>query len=73
MTAGVIDLATAWGRLAARMLDATAQHEIDHARERMRRSKAQMADAGRYRGGPRPYGYEADGMSVRSRTTTPPG
>lgn len=58
VTAGEIDLSTASGRLIARLLGATAQHEVDHARERMRRAKAQAAADGKYRGGPRPYGYE---------------
>lgn len=65
VTAGTIDLSSASGRMIARMLGAAAQHEVDHARERMRRAKAQMAADGKYRGGPRPYGYEADGLTVR--------
>lgn len=62
---GSVDLATASGRMVARMLGAAAQHEIDHARERMKRAKAQAAAEGRHRGGPRPFGYEPDGMTVR--------
>lgn len=65
VTAGNIDLSTASGRLIARLLGATAQHEVDHARERMQRAKAQMAADGLYRGGRRPFGYEADGVTVR--------
>lgn len=65
VTAGMVDLSSASGRMVARMLGAAAQHEVDHARERMRRAKAQMAADGRYRGGMRPYGYEADGVTVR--------
>ena len=57
VTAGTVDLSTASGRMVARMLGAAAQHEVDHARERSRRAKAQAAVDGRYRGGPRPYGY----------------
>lgn len=63
--AGAVDLSTASGRMVARMLGAAAQHEIDHARERMKRAKAQAATEGRHRGGPRPFGWEADGMTVR--------
>ncbi|QQT70714.1 recombinase family protein [Brevibacterium casei] len=65
VTAGTVDLTTPSGRMVARMLGAAAQHEVDHARERMKRAKAQMAMNGQYRGGQRPYGYEPDGMTVR--------
>lgn len=63
--AGSLDLTTASGRMVARMLGAASQHEVDHARERMKRAKAQAAAEGRYRGGPRPFGYETDGVTVR--------
>ena len=46
VSAGQVDLSTASGRMVARMLGAAAQHEVDHARERMRRAKAQAARAG---------------------------
>lgn len=65
VTAGTVDLTTASGRMVARMLGAAAQHEVDHARERMKRAKAQMAADGKYRGGPRPFGFESDGVTVR--------
>lgn len=65
VTAGTVDLASASGRMVARMLGAAAQHEVDHARERMRRAKSQAAADGRYRGGPRPFGFDADGTTVR--------
>src|SRR4051794_30901949 len=65
VTSGTVDLSSASGRMVARMLGAAAQHEVDHARERMRRAKAQMAADGKYRGGRRPFGYEADGLTVR--------
>lgn len=65
VTAGMVDLSSASGRMIARMLGAAAQHEVDHARERMKRAKTQMVIDGKYRGGPRPYGYEPGGMVVR--------
>jgi len=65
VTAGTVDLSTASGRMIARMLGAAAQHEIDHAKERMKRAKAQLAADGRYRGGQRPFGFDADGVTVR--------
>ncbi|MFO6454514.1 MULTISPECIES: recombinase family protein [unclassified Aeromicrobium] len=63
---GSVDLSSASGRMVARMLGAAAQHEVDHARERMKRAKAQAAADGRYRGGPRPFGYERDGVTVKA-------
>lgn len=65
VTAGTIDLSSASGRMVARMLGAAAQHEVEHARERMKRKKAQTAAEGKYRGGPRPFGYESGGVTVR--------
>jgi DNA invertase Pin-like site-specific DNA recombinase len=65
VTAGKLDLSTPSGRMVARMLSAAAQHEVEHTKEKIRRQKSQAANAGKYRGGPRPYGYEADGMTVR--------
>lgn len=65
VTAGTVDLTTASGRMVARMLGAAAQHEIDHARERMLRAKRQMAADGKFRGGQRPFGFEKDGLTIR--------
>lgn len=65
VTAGTVDLTTASGRMVARMLGAAAQHEIDHARERMLRAKRQMAADGKYRGGQRPFGFEKNGVTIR--------
>lgn len=61
--AGEVDLSTPSGRAVARTLGAWARHEVEHAIERQRRAKAQAAAAGRYRGGRRPYGYKADGVT----------
>ncbi|HVX69972.1 MAG TPA: recombinase family protein [Mycobacteriales bacterium] len=63
VTAGTVDLSSASGRMIARMLGAAAQHEIDHARERMQRAKDQALRDGRRRGGPRPFGFEWDAES----------
>lgn len=62
VTAGDLDLSSASGRMVARMLGAVAQHEVDHARERMKRAKLQAAAEGRHRGGPRPFGWGTDAM-----------
>lgn len=63
--AGHIDLSTASGLMIARMLGATARYEVDHGIERQLRAKRRSAEAGLWRGGRRPYGYEADGTTVR--------
>lgn len=65
VTAGDIDLTTASGRMYARTLGNLAQYEVDHAKERMKRAKGDAATQGRYRGGPRPYGFESDGVTIR--------
>lgn len=56
--AGELDLATASGRMVARMLGAIARHEIEHVVERIVAKKSAQAAAGEYRGGTRPFGYE---------------
>lgn len=63
--AGPLDLATPSGRMVARMLGAAARYEVEHMIDKQTRQKEQAAAAGKYRGGRRPFGYEADGMTVR--------
>ncbi|MEU3845492.1 recombinase family protein [Micrococcus terreus] len=62
---GEVDLSTPTGRMVARIVGATSQHEVDRMKERLARMKQQMIEDGKYRGGPRPYGYEKDGITVR--------
>jgi DNA invertase Pin-like site-specific DNA recombinase len=62
--AGHLDLTTASGLMIARMLGATARYEVDHQIERQRRAKLRSAEAGKWKGGRRPYGYEADGCAL---------
>ncbi|NIL56215.1 recombinase family protein [Salinispora arenicola] len=63
--AGPLDLATPSGRLVARQLGAVARYEVEHSIERQQRAKLQAATDGRWKGGRRPFGYEADGVTVR--------
>jgi len=56
--AGEIDLATPSGRLNARLMAAVARHESEHKAERQQRKHEELAEKGRWKGGPRPYGYE---------------
>jgi site-specific DNA recombinase len=62
--AGQLDLSTASGLMVARILGATARHEVDHMIERQRRAKKRSADAGKWKGSRRPYGYAADGVTI---------
>jgi len=64
-TAGEIDLANAAGQMVARIVGAVARHEVDHQIERQKAAKQQKAAAGEWGGGRRPFGYEADGVTVR--------
>src|SRR6478609_5065161 len=61
--AGLIDLSTASGLMVARILGSVARHEVDHMIERQKRAKLRSAEAGTYKGGRRPFGYEPDGVT----------
>lgn len=61
---GDLDLSTASGRMVARMLGASARHEVEHAIERQKRAKKQAALDGRFRGGRRSFGYSRDGLTL---------
>lgn len=60
-----LDLSTPAGRLTADILGSVAQHEIEQKSDRQRRATQQAAAQGRRTGGRRPFGYEADGMTIR--------
>lgn len=63
--AGVVDLSSPAGLVMARTLGAFARYEVDHAVERMQRAKLRSAEAGKWKGGRRPFGYDKDGVTVR--------
>lgn len=64
---GDVDLGSHIGRLTARMLGGLARYESDHKSERIRRKHEEIAANGRVSGGgSRPYGYEADKVTVRA-------
>lgn len=66
VTAGDLDLATATGRMTARIVGAVARHESDHKSERIRRKHLELAQNGRVPGGgQRPFGYETDRVTIR--------
>ncbi len=54
----MLDLTTPAGRLVARMLGASARYEMEHKSARTRRAQLQAAQAGRWLGGTRPFGWQ---------------
>jgi DNA invertase Pin-like site-specific DNA recombinase len=62
--AGRYNLSTADGRRDAIRAAVDAQHESEQVSERVRDAKADNLARGEYRGGPRPFGYEADGVTI---------
>ena len=63
--AGTLDLATPSGRMLARTLGTLARYESEHRGERVAAAALQRAQTGDRSGGPRPFGYEDDGVTVR--------
>ncbi|WLP89452.1 recombinase family protein [Gordonia sp. NB41Y] len=64
--AGEVDLATPSGRLSATMFAGIARYEVERSAERIKAAKDQQALDGRFRGGPRPFGYKDGGMEIES-------
>lgn len=64
--AGELDLATASGRMTARIRGAVSRAESEHKAERVRRAQLQAAQAGKWLGGSRPFGWnvQADGSAT---------
>jgi DNA invertase Pin-like site-specific DNA recombinase len=62
--AGALDLATASGRMTARIHAAVARGEVEHQIERQVAARRQTAMKGRWAGNKRPFGYQADGVTV---------
>jgi len=68
--AGPLDLATPSGRAVARTLCAWARFESEHKGERVRAARRQAVEQGRWQGGCRPFGFEADGTTIRPTEAT---
>ncbi|MEV1292822.1 recombinase family protein [Pseudonocardia sp. NPDC049635] len=64
--AGALDLTTSQGRMIARISGAVARHESEHKADRIRAARRQAATQGRWSGGVRPFGFEADGVTIRA-------
>jgi site-specific DNA recombinase len=62
--AGRLDLATASGKRNARLAAVIAEGEVDQMIERMRSARVHKTSRGEWTGGKRPFGYEADGVTV---------
>lgn len=62
---GDLDLTTDTGRLVARILASVAAGEVERKSARQRRANLQRAQAGDPLTGPRPFGYDADRMTIR--------
>lgn len=66
VTAGNWDLSTPDGRLAARVVGAVARKESEDKSRRLRRKHLELAQNGEVAGGgPRPFGFEPDRVTVR--------
>ncbi|MFD4420243.1 recombinase family protein [Agromyces sp. NPDC058484] len=65
VTASEIDLNTSSGRMVARILAAASASEVEHKAERQKSANRDRARRGYRTGGRRPFGYDADGMTVR--------
>jgi DNA invertase Pin-like site-specific DNA recombinase len=67
--AGRYDLKTASGRMNARIVGSVARGESERMSERIRDKMSELAQAGKYHGGPAPYGYRyergSDGRPLR--------
>lgn len=57
---GKYDLRTTGGRTYARIVGALAKQKVEEMSRDLRAKHAELAEAGKPSGGPRPYGYEAD-------------
>lgn len=62
---GDVDLSTRGGLLHARIMGAVAADEVRAKSDRVKRQQRQAAEQGRWLGGTRPFGFEADGLTLR--------
>lgn len=65
VASGDVDLATADGRMLAGILVSVDRGEAERISERIRRKLLELARNGADKGGPRPFGYEDDRVTVR--------
>jgi site-specific DNA recombinase len=63
--AGAMDVATASGRLMAKMLGINSVYESEHRSERLKAKHEQLAKAGEDAGGGQPFGFDSDRKTIR--------
>lgn len=68
--AGEVDLSTPSGRLSATMFASIARYEVERSAERLKSAKDQQAREGKFRGGPRPFGYRDGGLELNETEAT---
>lgn len=66
---GDIDLSTSNGITIAQIFGSIAEGEVRHMIERQKAAKKRIREAGGWQGGPRPFGYVADGPSIKNGGT----
>jgi site-specific DNA recombinase len=62
---GEVDLSTSDGRFRARIMGTVGRQESEKKSERLKRQREQAARLGQFQGGPRRYGFEPDGLTIR--------
>lgn len=65
VASGDVDLSTADGRMLAGILVSVDRGEAERISERIRRKLLELARNGADKGGPRPFGYEPDRVTIR--------
>lgn len=65
VVSGDDDLSTADGRMVARLKGSIDAAEAERTAERVTRAARQAAEAGKWHGGRRPFGFEPDGLTIR--------
>jgi len=63
---GDVDLSTDDGRFHARIMGAVARKSSDDSARRLKRKMESLAQNGQFKGGKRPFCFEADGVTLRS-------
>jgi hypothetical protein len=66
VASGDVDLSTADGRMLAGILVSIDRGEAERISERIRRKLLELARNGADKGGPRPFGYEDDRVTIRA-------
>jgi site-specific DNA recombinase len=70
VVSGDIDLTAADGRMLAGILASVDRGEAERVSERIRRKLLELARSGADKGGPRPFGYDANRVSIRESEAT---